>query len=112
MGDSTKQGAQNWHCPALRMDPEGLLALEKVTGFTWNFFLLFLSQKMFCVDFKRMKNSNCKYFGEEYMSLRSMRFRGCQVKTLGQSRVVWLIVLLSGKAQFCHLHWRWCLPPN
>lgn len=43
------------------------------------------------------ESSDCKYF---------MRSEGCVAKTLGHSRVVWLIVT------FCHSYWLWCLPPK
>lgn len=69
-------------------DPEGLLALEKATGLRWS---SFLSQKM-CLDLQSEESSDCKYFRAEYMLLRRMRSEGCIVKTLVQSRVVWLIV--------------------
>ena len=73
----------------LRVDPEGLLALENVTRLMWNFFPpFFLSQKMLCLDIKEHEEpSSCKYFGEEYMSLRSMRFGGCPMQTCEQGRV-------------------------
>lgn len=38
------------------------------------------------------ESSGYKYFREECMLLRRMRSEGCIVKTLGHSRVVWLIV--------------------
>lgn len=38
------------------------------------------------------ESSDCKYFREECMLLKSMRSEGCMAKTLGHSGVVWLIV--------------------
>ena len=60
---------------------------------------------MLCLDIKEHEEpSSCKYFGEEYMPLRSVRFGDCQMQTCGQGRVVWLIELLSGRGEVWRLH--------
>lgn len=92
--------------------PRGYWLWEKVTRLARNFLLFFWVRRCCAWIFKSMKNPVTKYFGEEYMPLRSMRFGGCRMQTCGQGRVVWLIELLSGRGEFCHSHWLRCLPPN